>query len=128
MNAKDIESILSQLRNADVTGNRPYKVYAALLTQTGENAPVVTELENTLNASPTSAYSMAGAYTLQFASGILTSKTAVLLTVGSYAGSVGGVIGAVRTSNNIVITSMDFTGTLADDILKSGTIEIRVYP
>ena len=34
----------------------PYKVYTALLTQTGTNAPVATVLENTLGGTPVWSY------------------------------------------------------------------------
>lgn len=55
-----------------------YKVYTALLTQTGTNAPVATVLENTLGETPTWYYDFydegVGRYQARFTSSILTEN------------------------------------------------------
>ena len=45
-------------------GGSPYKVYTALLTQTGTNPPVATVLENTLGVNLTFGYLAIGVYTI----------------------------------------------------------------
>ena len=45
-------------------GGSSYKVYTALLSQTGTNPPVATVLENTLDADITYQYSAPGAYAI----------------------------------------------------------------
>lgn len=44
--------------------SRPYKVYSALLTQSGTDAPVATVLENTLGGTPVFSYVGVGEYRL----------------------------------------------------------------
>jgi hypothetical protein len=54
-----------------------YKVYRALLTQTGTSAPVATVLENTLGATPTYARDGVGVYTLTSVGSFPANKTIV---------------------------------------------------
>jgi hypothetical protein len=123
----------SKLTIAEMDGNltylesigRPYKVYTALLTQTGTNAPVATVLENTLGEEVVWTYEGDGGY----ATDDLTfdeTKTAVFITpstdftdtpVFAIGYSVGRII--IYTVNN---------GVYSDEMLKNTPIEIRVYP
>jgi len=56
---------------------RPYKVYTALLTQSGTNAPVATVLENTLGAVPVWSRTAAGTYGVTLTNGFTITKTTV---------------------------------------------------
>ena len=53
---------------------RAYKVYTALLTQTGTDAPVATVLENTLGGTVVWTYSNVGEYTATLSSAFTTNK------------------------------------------------------
>ena len=57
---------------------RPYKVYTALVTQSGTNAPTATVLENTLGGTPTWAFSSAGTFTLTLTGAFTNNKTTPL--------------------------------------------------
>ena len=68
-----------QYRNSG--GELPYKVYTALLTQSGTNAPVATVLENTLGGEVVWTYDGVGLY-LATCSGCFTeNKTMTILSL-----------------------------------------------
>jgi hypothetical protein len=107
-------------------GARPYKVYTALLSQTGTNAPTATILENTTGQTVTLVRVNVGVYQI-----ILTapqSKTFVLSTPASnhifQHISVAGGGTAVNISTASLVGS---TITPTDGLLQMTPIEIRVY-
>jgi hypothetical protein len=104
----------------DVTDSvRPYKVYTALLTQTGENAPVATVLENTIG-DISFTYESAGSYTINSNRLFTVNKTWVqniMLNVTPDVVAFNPVNG-----NNIGIVCSS-----GDDGLLNTPIEIRVY-
>lgn len=105
----------------------PYKVYTALLTQTGVNAPVATILENTLGYVPTLGYLINGFYTI---TGVF-DKTKTLIF--SSARATNNTKSYVNHNSNTVIQILTLGpgDALADDILSASdypfSIEIRVY-
>jgi len=56
----------------------PYKIYKALLTQTGTNAPTAVVLENTLGGTPVWSYSSTGYYILTLSGVFTLGKTLIL--------------------------------------------------
>jgi hypothetical protein len=103
-----------------------YKVYSALLSQSGTNPPVDTILENTLGVTPTWHYDNQGNYHVE-ALGVFTLGKTVI---------VPGVINfdslhnsTVPTVDNLYIETI--AGGLApgpdDGLLNNTFIEIRVY-
>lgn len=54
-----------------------YKVYRAMITQTGTDAPVATVLANNLGATMTWGYTSAGVYTLTAGSAVFTANKTV---------------------------------------------------
>ena len=72
--------------------SRPYKVYTALLTQSGTNAPVATVLENSVPISITYSYIAPGIFSVSFPypSDITYTKLAIIL--GKIAGQQLGAI------------------------------------
>lgn len=99
-------------------GIRPYKVYTALLTQVGTDAPTATVLENTIGAIVWSRTTIGG-YFATLSGAFITDKTSVLITNGSANSTY--IHGAqVSTSNVNVIT-------VTDGQIDKATIEIRVY-
>jgi len=95
-----------------------YKVYTALLTQVGTNAPTAIVLENTIGAIVWSRTTIGG-YFATLSGAFTTDKTSVLITNGSANSTY--IHGAqVSTSNVNVIT-------VADGQIDKATVEIRVY-
>ena len=110
-------------------GTSTYKVYTALLTQTSNNAPVATVLENTLGGTPTFTYIGIGGYQMTLNGSFNSSKTWVV--GGSADVNAGGgdfaTLDIRRLNDNIISlrTYDNFTG--ADNMLVNTSIEIRVY-
>ncbi len=102
------------------SSDNTYKVYTALLTQTGSTAPTEVILENTLG-TVTYSYQSTGDY-LVTATGLLTTdKTAINCGVGSMEIS-------SLTNDSFTLFTFDLAAaSLSDDILRSSMIEIKVY-
>jgi hypothetical protein len=114
--------------------HRRFKIYTALLTQTGTSAPTAVVLENTLGAAVVWARSSAGTYTGTLASAFTVNKTSVdPQSVVAGVSGLYGLVKAVRTSANVVtVTTSDVdlvgdTAAATDAMLSSTMIEIRVY-
>jgi hypothetical protein len=109
-----------------------YKVYTALLTQEGENAPTAIVLENTLG-NITYSRSASGFYTVNLSGAFTLNKTFVIITptVDDAQNSM------VSLTYNMDLDSFEITSTswsatlsgytLLDGILLNTPIEIRVY-
>lgn len=113
----------------------PYKVYTALLTQTGTDAPVATVLENTLGGAPVWTRIDVGEYRITLANTFTINKTWAIYTNAPMDDDITGNATikfdfnflhwndgylSLRTSNN--------SEDRQDDVLSSPiTIEIRVY-
>ena len=121
---------------AQITPQPTYKVYTALLSQTGTNPPVATVLENTLDADITYQYSAPGSYAIVTPNNtFIPNKTYTVLQLWGDDGVTPrlGYIGW-STINELYLTLTDTNGTLINalgdnqnpkTILTS--IEIRVY-
>lgn len=71
----------SLVDKAYADSKRPYKVYTALLSQSGTSAPTATVLENTLGATVTWSRTTTGTYRGTASTGVFTlDKTAIFLT------------------------------------------------
>jgi hypothetical protein len=120
---------LSDGSNIEITGyeQKNYKVYSALLTQSGAgNDPTAIVLENTLGPI-TYLYSSVGRYDVLSSSLFTTDKTFVLIG-NAIAGNPGELINfKISDDSTIIIWSLDSAGSQADDILLNTPIEIRVY-
>ncbi|OUL63090.1 hypothetical protein [Flavobacterium sp. AJR] len=101
-----------------------YKLYVALLTQTGTNAPVATVLENTLGNTIVWSRSSAGVYHGTLAGTFIVGKTTMSASVTTSGSSV-----ASGTTLNIAAISTQKTDTLVstDGQLVNSMVEIRVY-
>ncbi len=104
-----------------------YKVYTALLTQTGTSAPVATVLENTLGVTPIWSYLSAGSYFTDHVLGTNVNKIYYSIT------NKPGVANEFRISQaqdgaNFGIAVYTFTSGVATNGIMTGVpIEIRVY-
>jgi hypothetical protein len=105
----------------------PYKVYSALLTQSGTDAPIATILENTLGVEPTWYYYSTGIYYAESFGTWKLNKTT--LTVGPlFNGSDGAFVQTkIDTEDQLYVITFDRTAHTIDDALVNTFIEIRVY-
>ena len=104
----------------------PYKVYTALLTQSGEDAPTAIVLENTIG-NIVWTYFNVGSYKGTLSSAFTTNKTFVFInTLLSYDTNTAGVT-TFNVNEVNVTTGVPNGGSPADDQLNLTPIEIRVY-
>lgn len=105
---------------------KQYKVYTALLTQSGTDAPVATVLENTLGGTVVWTRDGVGQYVGTLSGAFTSGKTwlspslgsIILITTGN------GIFSFVRVDANTV---QIYCPAEADDPLTDTPIEIRVY-
>ena len=113
-----------------------YKVYTAILNQSGTNAPIATVLENTIDTSLFWEYTSVGQYVLKLPSfpnpGPFTvGKTFIL--IGSATNSSVPLYANNTTSQGdaqnfaVIVRNYD-TSFVGVDNFKNVSIEIRVYP
>lgn len=108
----------------DAVTSRPYKVYTALISQSGTNAPVATVLENTLGGTVVWSRTSTGIYLGTLTGVFLLNKVTVFNTNGTFQQSFQGG----RSSDNaVVVNTTNFSGTLNDGLISGNSIEIRVY-
>ena len=106
---------------------RPYKVYTALLTQTGTSAPTAIVLENTLGGTLVWSRNSTGQYYGTLSGAFPANKVAILATSGSIHDSFKLSGGRVN-DNIVVIISNNSSGAQSDSGISGATVEIRVYP
>jgi hypothetical protein len=105
------------------TSDATYKVYSALLTQTGVNAPTAIVLENTLGGAVTFTYVSPGVYTINSSSLFTVDKTSVI------AGNLGLYVTGYSVTNTTTTINL-FTSSPSgyqDEGLIKTFLEIRVY-
>lgn len=103
---------------------RPYKVYTALLTQTGTSAPTAVVLENTLGGVPVWTRTGAGIYRCTLAGAFTDLKTIAFVTETSSANGTR-LTNYVVPPDMVVFSTIDFLDYISEDWYIS--IEIRVY-
>ena len=121
-----INEIIDWINNI---GTPSYKVYTALLTQTGTNAPVATILQNTLGGIPIFSYVSTGEYNITLTGKLTASKRFIFFGVNR---SVDGANGEVYESDLVIENDDMFQFvTLSNINIASNEwvkrIEIRVY-
>jgi len=101
------------------------KIYMALLTQSGTDAPVATVLMNTLGGTVVWTRSLGGVYLATLAGVFLAAKTWFTPAFGSDGVTMGSsdILKFVRTSDNVMTLT-----TTADDYLNGFPIQIIVFP
>jgi hypothetical protein len=106
---------------------RTYKVYTALLTQSGETAPTAIELENTLGAI-TFGYNNDGRYSILCSNLFTYEKTAIFVSPLNNANTEAvSVINEAGSSEYFLDTLILSSGAFANGFLQNTAIEIRVY-
>ena len=109
---------------------RPYKVYTALLSQTGTNAPVATVLENTLGGTVIWSRVSTGTYVGTLAGGFAVNKTICFHQRSSDLTSSSAFdysMSSAQVSTNTVDLKSTLAGGLADGLIIRSSVEIRVY-
>jgi hypothetical protein len=96
-----------------------YKVYTALLTQSGTSAPTATVLENTLGGTVVWTRNSGGSYTATLSGAFPASKTWVSWAPTPFEGA-PAYFG--RASDNELSLSV-----VDDDFIQAFSIEVRVY-
>ena len=128
-----LKDILKGLNDKPVVDSRPYKVYTALLTQSGTDAPVATVLENSIPIDITYSYIGVGIFrgSFPYPSDITSTKLAIILgkLVGEQMGALytydslgysgGNIVFSLKTKSN--------ASTFSNNLLNPTFIEIRVY-
>jgi len=108
------------------------KVYAALLTQTGTDAPTATVLENTLGGTVVWTRGGGGRYNATLAGAFTANKTAVnsgscmdgsITLLGWFAGA-----RIDADSVRVISSSINDPSSVSDDVLLNTYVEILVYP
>jgi len=108
---------------------RPYKVYTALLTQSGTNTPVATVLENTLGGDLAWTRISDGVYNATLSVAFVENKTFLNLSYNHENDVTGSSTGLVfRVNQNTIQLETGVIGDIRfDSILIDTPIEIRVY-
>jgi len=115
---------------ADASGNLSatnltYKVYKALLTQTGTGAPTATVLDNTLGGTVTFTYNATGYYGIS-RTGAFTAGKVIVFINGNLATT--ATFGWSRVDDNTLeISSFDNSGSAANGLFTNASISIEVY-
>jgi len=132
LNVDKISTGLLSVNGTEI-GQPSYKVYTALLTQTGTDAPVATVLENTLGINLTFSYLAVGVYTVNNPNGWDRTKLWYGLSgLGDSGGlnvNPGRVVISIEGGNPdmlIICYNNDISGTIDQQLLET-PIEIRVY-
>jgi len=110
----------------DVAAIRPYKIYVALVSQSGTSAPSPTVLESTLSAPITWTYGGVGYYYGNRTGAFTDGKT--YLTISGGLGIGADIVKIARISDNtIMVTTANHSGGAVDGVLASASVEVRVY-
>lgn len=123
-----LQTDIVDLQNNPVD-SRPYKIYTALLTQSGTDAPIATVLENTLGNIVWSYYTL-GVYNAELPDAFTEKKTTVIFGAGKSSSQAGDKIEIYddegESTNSIKIIQLTFDSN-AVDFFDGILIEIRVY-
>ena len=123
----------SRVVTADASGNlsatkaldsRPYKVYTALLSQTGTAVPTAVILENTLGGTVVWTRAGTGSYI-----GTLTGVFTNLKTWTTIGGNYNTPSSFLRLNRSTldIVSIVTESGGISDNVLENTSIEIRVY-
>ena len=125
----DLQDAFDKLTTATANfnggGAAPYKVYTALLTQSGTDAPVATVLENTLGGEVVWSRRFLGTYEGILIGAFTENKTTIQIIANRGKGHT--TTSSVNDVDSVFLGMVNAVNSLADDILENTPIEIRVY-
>ena len=114
------------IANIPVVDSRPYKVYSALITQSGASAPTVSMIiENTLGATISFSKNSVGSYKVTASSSVFNTSWADSIYINLNA--LGSTIFQNLSATTKDFQTADKTGTIKDDLLFNSRIDIYVY-
>jgi len=115
------------LATLDDIPTTPYKVYTALLTQSGTSAPTAIVLENTIGNIVWS-YDNVGMYNAVLIGGFTIDKTCAFITSRGIGAGFGIVTSAniINNGSQVMVITQNDSGPINGN-LSSTSIEIRVY-
>jgi hypothetical protein len=128
-----INEIIDYLNGDGKSGDGSYKVYIALLTQSGTNAPTAIVLKNTLDEVPQYSYDSTGYYYINTSEKFTENKTAIYFGPNGGTNSLGvSAVAVWEDSSNISLQTGNYqsdpsTITTVNGLLTNNTLEIRVY-
>ena len=130
-NITDLDYTQKKYVDQKVADSRPYKVYTALLTQSGTDAPVATVLENTLGDTITWSYVAVGQY-IGTSTGTFTVNKTVIFSGSANDTDVATamyIMALLGNENTVQIGTFNQLAvpTASDGKLTNTLIEIRVY-
>jgi hypothetical protein len=130
----EIIDALNQLET-DITDVKPYKVYTAIISQSGTNAPTTTVFENTLGGAIIWTYDGVGSYTGTLNGAFTNNKTVFFISPDtSNVSALNNSLGVVSIGRNDADSIYLSTGKIlangsrdvSNNVLFHG-LEIRVY-
>lgn len=116
----------SGILRTSATSTGTYKVYTALISQSGTSAPTATVLENTLGGTVILGRTGTGNYTFTLTGAFTLSKTFISFNFGSNAG-VSPAVALSRVDANFCRVQVSSAGVDSDNIINGSFLEIRVY-
>lgn len=122
-----INEIIDWINNI---GTPSYKVYTALLSQSGQNAPAEIILQNTLGGNVIYEFTSDGIYSIELGDLYITDKVGIFIspTGNSNNYNVSSSISIqYNGSTGYVLRTFDNTGALSNKGLGKTMIEIRIY-
>jgi len=110
---------------------KPYKVYTAIITQTGTDAPTAVVLQNTLGITPTLTRFATGNYRITASNTFTANKTFCIVGQEANSGTGMNYIWASDSNDDeVLLQTYDGAGlgaALIDDKMDRLAVEIRVY-
>lgn len=124
-----IKGVTSAIQTQITAGVRPYKIYTAILSQTGTSNPVATVLENSTGATVTWTRGAIGQYVGTFSSAVLTTGKTIVSPIQLLPPYTNYAFTQQTGTSTVSITTTS-TGVNTDALLSAVTsyIEIIVYP
>lgn len=122
--------ILTRNTSTGVVEKKPvaYKVYTAIISQSGTSDPAVTVLENTLGGTVVWTRTTTGQYVGTLSGAFTTNKTWVVAQdVSALGGNSKTTIRTTGSTNTIDLITSDASSSAIDGALSTTPIEIRVY-
>ena len=123
----NLDQLITNIVTSLIPPAPTYKVYTALLTQSGTTAPAATVLENTLGTTVTFSYTFAGQYLISFGVAPNFGKTTFLSSpLNADTNNWFLVVNKYTSPTRLELTTR-VNGVDTNNLLNSTFIEIRVY-
>jgi len=130
-NITDLDYPQKKYVDSAIAAIKPYKVYTAIITQTGTDAPTAVVLQNTLGITPTLTRFATGNYRITASNTFTANKTFCIVGQEANSGTGMNYIWASDSNDDeVLLQTYDGAGlgaALTDDKMDRLAVEIRVY-